>query len=193
MWPEFVVKRILGWRGEKLRDYLDELDLEVVVPQLLQYFFGYNQCENVIWLTKEEMEKRIQGTRSIAEASTETTTDTDQALYRHLRIQGLKPYNENLIDQLLGRLQVLPDGPLALNFESRSHLLLPLMDVTGNKTLAYMLFLDLPEQKMEKTKSQFSRDWPFFAKHVGFSLQHWAVQKMSFLDDLTQLYNQKYM
>jgi diguanylate cyclase (GGDEF)-like protein len=56
-----------------------------------------------------------------------------------------------------------------------------------------MLFLDLPEQKMEKTKSQFSRDWPFFAKHVGFSLQHWAVQKMSFLDDLTQLYNQKYM
>jgi diguanylate cyclase (GGDEF)-like protein len=41
--------------------------------------------------------------------------------------------------------------------------------------------------------TQLARDISYMAKHIEFSIQHWESQKMSFHDDLTGLYNQKYM
>jgi diguanylate cyclase (GGDEF)-like protein len=187
MWADYVIRKILGFSGERLRDYFDDLELEHVIPKLLQYLHGRARSENVVWISKEEFEK-LQLSKSGAK-----TFEAEPSFYSQMKIQSIHAVTEPELYELLPTHLDEQTMPQLSPRNDKVDALIPIRDVRDHKPLAYILVLGIVKSRAVKTVSQVSRDLSYMAKHVGFSLRHWESQRLSFLDDLTGLYNQKYL
>jgi len=186
MWTDYVVKKILALKGDHLKDYFDDLELEVVIPKLLQYFYDENICENVVWILKEEFDGQFLTQENV-------TAEPGQSMYQHVKIHTLKPSRTSDIDKLCRYFDPTTAAVQEKSIDNKVCVLAPIQGVKHKAPVAYLLFIDVRAGQADKLKKRLSRDLTPMAKHISFSLQHWAVQKLSFMDDLTALYNQKYM
>jgi two-component system cell cycle response regulator len=186
-WENFSVRRIFGYRGEDLKDYFDDLELARVLPRVLQYAFSHGECENAVWIVAEEYE-RLKLSRSTTEP-----LEPEQLLHRELKIQAIQPVSEAALVAHIAKWEGASDRSLIYDVEGKSHLALPIRGEKDGVELGYVLLIGVPTARAAKVRRRLSRDLGHMAKHLRFSLQHWQAQRLSFLDDLTSLYNQKYM
>src|SRR5690606_25370884 len=56
-WASYVIRRIFGFQGERLRNYFDDLELEKVIPQLLRYVQSRVDAQNVVWILADEFRR----------------------------------------------------------------------------------------------------------------------------------------
>ncbi|MCB0350422.1 MAG: GGDEF domain-containing protein [Bdellovibrionales bacterium] len=187
MWADYVIKKIFGFRGENLRNYFDDLELELVIPKLIQYIKGKVDCENVTWIVADEF------FRLSSSVDTLEALEDEQLLNRQIRVQSLVPISDAELLAHTLRFSKESTMPQACETESGSALLVPIMCVKKHEALAYLILTGVPTASVQKTIQRVAKDISKMAKHIGFSIQHWNAQKITFLDDLTGLYNQKYM
>jgi diguanylate cyclase (GGDEF)-like protein len=114
-------------------------------------------------------------------------------MYRHVKIHALKPTELSGIDKLCRQFDPTSAGVQEKCVENKTYVLAPIQGIKHKAPAAYLLFVGVRTGQVESLKKRLSRDLTPMTKHIAFSLQHWAVQKLSFMDDLTTLYNQKYM
>ncbi len=187
MWTNFVIQRVFGVRGERLRDFFDDLDLEHVIPKLLQYINEAGRCGNVIWVLAEEFRRQHEPDNGTSDHV------SDQQMNRHLRLQSLKEIGEEEAQKVLTCFAADLSMSTSLEVKGKTHLIWPVLHFKDNTPLAYIVMADVQTPRLAVLQSRVDQDIQYMAKHIGFSIQHWNTQKMSFLDDLTGLYNQKYL
>lgn len=189
MWVDFVIKKILGIQGTELKDYFEDLELEKVIPKLLQYVYEQAESENVVWIAKEEWVELHMKESSTANESEEA----DQSINKNYLIQALKPISENDVRSLLTKFSPQSQLPQYSFVNEKSHLVVPIRSFKTNQPIAFLLLMGVKHKRPEKIMSKVSRDLSYMERHLTFSMQHWEAQKLSFMDDLTNLYNQKYL
>lgn len=188
MFANFVVKKILALRGKDLLNYFDDLEIESVIPKLLHFVLERAGCENVVWIRSDEFHRLLS-----LQGEVQRQAEPEQLLYRHIEVQAIRDINEGDVGQILAKFHPENYRPQKVVIGKSAHVLMPLNDPKKHKPMAYFVLLGVSVNRAEKVMTQLSRDLAFMAKHVAFSLQLWAAQRMSYLDDLTGLFNQKYM
>ena len=186
MWTDFVVRRVFGYKGARLRDFFDHLELEHVIPKLLLYIYEMGACENVLWVVAEEFQKMHS-----VEAKIET--EPEQQMHRHLRIQAIKDVDEKRVRELANLFDERLSMSVSVEWNGQNVMAWPILSVKDQSVLAYVFMTGVKKTDVARLQSRIGHDLGFMCKHIGFSIQHWRVQRLSFLDDLTGLYNQKYL
>lgn len=189
MWVEYVIRKIFGFKGAELRNYFDDLELDKVVPKLLQYAFEQATCENIVWLTADEY-NRVKQTQS------DTNPLRGDALVdRNLKIQAMHAIDDEALFGSISKFANLSTMPQQSEKTEgdKTDLLIPIQCHREQKPIAFLILLGVQKKSAEKAMIKLSQDLSYMQKHIGFSLQHWNAQRLSLHDDLTGLYNQKYM
>ncbi len=186
MWTDFVVRRVFGYKGERLRDFFDDLELELVIPKLLLYIYEIGSCDNVIWLLTDEF-------KSLRATEVKKKFEPEQQMHRHLRIQAIKNVEEPEVRQYVNLFEDNLSMSAAAELNGRRVIAWPIVNVRNQSVLAYVLMTDVKAADVGRLQDRVGRDLSFMCKHIGFSFQHWEVQRLSYHDDLTGLYNQKYL
>ncbi len=182
------IKNIFESREMRLSHYFDEIELELVIPRLLGYVYNLANCENVVWLTA----KQFQDFKSQQPGRIEP--DPEQFTMRDLRLQAIKHFDESLVSEVVNRFAPNVSAATVLkNTETHSDLLVPILDVKTREVMAFVLLLKISNSEAETAKIRLEQDLAIMARHIGFSLKHWESCRLSYLDDLTGLFNQKFM
>ncbi len=187
MWMDVVIRKILGFSGENLRHYFDDLELDKVIPRLLQFVFERAKCENITWVTAAEFDRVRLSESSENPLKGETLVD------RHLKVQSVKSVDDELLYQVISQFTEKASMPAAAHVNGHTYVLVPIKSVKTHEPIAYLILHQVLSVKPEKVMVKISRDISYMEKHIGFAMQFWEAQQMSLHDDLTNLYNQKYM
>lgn len=186
MWLTFILRKLFGRRDQNLLNYFDELDLEKVVPKTLQHFQSTVECQSVVWMLKEEFDR-------LREVKSETNLYPEQTLHRHLRLHATKAVSDAEVIGVLQSFKVNHNMPQSSIFAEKNFVLAPINNIHSGEVIAYLLFVGVSTKQLELSQLRMSKDIALFAKHITFSVQYWLAQKESYVDDLTGLYNQKYL
>lgn len=184
-WAGYVIRRVFGFSNERLLNYFDDLELEKVIPQLLSFAQGRAKAKDVVWIEAEEFETL---------KKTVATTEAPQAADRHLSVQALNGMDEDKVIESLNRF--VGKSLMGESFErpdGHVDLLIPIVQNAASKVLAYVMVVGATKTLARSVMGRLTYDLSFMAKHVGFSLKHWRAERLSLKDDLTNLYNQKFL
>ena len=170
----------------QLRDFFDRLELEYVIPELLRYLYRADSCNNVIWILAEEF-------KTLHDAKETHEWEPEQQMHRHLRLQAIKPIDEAAIRLLANNFERNLSMSSRVTNDSGGVIAWPILSLESKTPMAYILMTEIKKLDIEQLQSRVGSELSQMAKHIGFSIQHWRAQRLSFLDDLTGLYNQKYL
>ncbi|MEQ1663852.1 MAG: GGDEF domain-containing protein [Bdellovibrionales bacterium] len=178
---------IFNFKKRKLENYFDDLELEKVIPQLIQYVSGQIKCSNVIWVAAAEY------ARVHSQEGGLSALEPEQAVNRQMIVQSRKQINDIEIFKMLLKFSSQPDVPQLQAIKNENCILLPLIHHKTKLCMAYLLFVDVAKDDINFCMNDMPIDLAYLAKHISFSMQYWDARKLTYIDDLTGLYNQKYM
>lgn len=187
MWVDYVIRKIMSLRGENLKDYFNELKLEFVVPKLIQYIKSRVECGNVIWLMAEEFNQLNSNEGGLERIA------SIQIPHRHLVVQALHGVSEEALMAHVLKFSKLSRMPQSYQVAGSATVLVPVLNTNSLLPMAYILLTDVELSAVNKTMALLSKDISYMSKHIEFSIQHWMAEGIAFVDDLTGLFNQRYM
>lgn len=172
-------------------DFFEDLDLDKTLDRLLQFVGVEVKCDNVYWVLESEWKT---WTKTIwTKTNNEIAFEPDQSLYRNVKVRGLKDPDEK---KLLNLCSLFSDMGLSVSVkehEKSTHICFPIVRPRSKEPLGYILIEGLKEKSADQVAQIVSDDLSQLSKHLSFCLEHWKALSLSFLDDLTGLYNQKYL
>jgi diguanylate cyclase (GGDEF)-like protein len=184
-WAEFF-KRWISFGEDRWASLTEDLNLHRFVENLLTYAQRECGASNVVWLRHDEL------TRFKEIASGSKVYEPDQLLHRDVKV---RPFNPIPDQDIIAALKAFDPDALSVQQTTASqgyNYFLPVTDSNTSKNMAGILLLGVqPAQKAGVTL--VSKGLAKVAKHARFCLEHWEATTETFHDDLTDLYNQKFM
>ncbi len=165
----------------------DSLNAQECFHRILNFFGTRVPCTNIVWLSQEAT-AQIHALCPLELTGWFDRKPSDDPAMFFLANKGLE-------DGLLILKEAFKSTRASWVKENifechgGNHLLLP-VDRAG-KTLGYFVFVSLDEPRHWLVTLKRAID--MFAKHIGFCMEHWQLQHLSYLDELTGLYNQRYL
>jgi diguanylate cyclase (GGDEF)-like protein len=180
------IKRWISSGPDRLAVMTDHLDLHKFVGDVLTWAHTETDANNVIWLRQDELQrfKEI--------ASGHKTYEPDQLLHREVKIRTLKPVAD---PEIIEFVKAFDPESLMVQQTGTSvghNYYLPVCDPLTNKIMAAVI-IEGVRTKNRGSILNVSKGLARLAKHASFCLQHWHAQTETFCDDLTNLFNQKFM
>lgn len=173
--------------------FFDSLDINHVVDRLLQHFGQQIECSNIFWLQSSELERFVEAREGSHEL------EESQRYNRSAFLQALHDATENEV------FNVLKHFPLSQKYFGKSvslsnkdsygrdHLIVPIPGTATQPVPAYLVFENVQSENPDFLMSQVNETLALLSDHIRYSLEYWNVQSQTFMDDLTTLYNQKYL
>lgn len=169
--------------------HFDTLELGLVIDKTLKHFGNQLQCENIYWIEYSEFcNLAISGDRG-----------ESQGFNRSIKVRAFKeaPY-EKIYSRAhefsrLGEIGSKFSAVRRLSKDEYHHLLVPVFDDTGKRILAYLIFESIHDKSVDFVEGLIVETLGFLARHLRFSVDYWNAQNQAFVDDLTDLYNQRYL
>lgn len=183
-WTSFL-KRWIFFGEHRLLELTEDLNLHRFVELLLTWAQHVSGAGNVVWLRQDEL------ARFKEIATGQRAYETDQALYRETKVHALKALADKEIIDLILPIDVESVTVQKTAAAGGFHFYVPICDNRTNKVLAALILLSLPGETSGVRR--VSRGVRQVAKHARFCLEHWQAQSETFCDDLTGLFNQKFM
>lgn len=173
-----------------LSGFYDSLDLGVVVGKTLKFFASKLKADNLHWIEVGEFERSI--VSRISDGETPPIT----------RLVTFRSYSESDTKTSVKKLRRVMSSSKLMQFqngicgvESRGKkydLVVPVGDESG-QVLAYLFFEKVKDDDISMLVEMVSKSLELMVRHIGFSVQYWQAQNRAFIDDLTDLYNQRYL
>ncbi|MCB0419393.1 MAG: diguanylate cyclase response regulator [Bdellovibrionales bacterium] len=172
-------------------DYVfQDLNLTAVVDTVLNYFDQKIKVDNIIWLLPDEMQRlaEVKGNWKRVEAV--------QRFGNPANLRSLRPTKETHIIQHLAKMN-LPQGfttttSSQVGGEQNNCLVVPCL--SPDKTIiGYLYFHRVLSQSLSLVVQQIEETLLFMGRHLHFSTEYYKAIESSHNDDLTGLYNQKYL
>lgn len=174
--------------------FFDTLEIHEVLSRALQHLGAKILCENIHWVQWAELKHVAETDAQILDLEVET---------KYHRTPKLRSLHETSVQDVVRLVRSFPlvkkfphltEGNfLLLNSGSRQHLLFPILDHTGHRNFSCLLIENLHDGEPEFIIKQVRSALSAMVRHIEFAYELWAAKNESFLDDLTSLYNQRYL
>ena len=173
---------------EPLVGFFDSLDLSVVVDTVLLHFSKLNSSRGVLWLLPNSVQGLVAGANH----------QPSIGFVRTLEIRSLHEENDEVLWARLlklfraNRTRLDLHRACSLFGQKEQSLLIPILHPETDTPMAYLLFEGIESNESELL-GMVPQSLVLMARHIQFSLEHHAALSRSFVDDLTELYNQRYL
>ncbi|MEO0334975.1 MAG: GGDEF domain-containing protein [Pseudomonadota bacterium] len=180
-------------QGGLAGDFFQTLDIHQVLDKTLNHFGSKILCHELHWIHWDEV-------LHLSKADSESLSlELETKYHKTPRLRSWR--GEHDIEHAV---RLVRDFPLAKNLDRLEnagylilvqqgvqHLLFPLMGSKGN--LSCLLVEDLHDGEPEFIVKMMRESLTHLARHIEFSYQYYEATNLSYLDDLTELYNQRYL
>ena len=164
------------------QNLFNDLDLKLFLERSLTLCLEKTGAGLVVWIDKDEFDK-------INHHKNEEKFEEGQSFSRDLKVCATSEIKTEGLIHKLKTFDMDQPSPQVKN----SEILFPINSYDGKDILGYWLVTGIPEGKSSRAALGLSKLSSQISKHLGFCLKHQAALNESFVDDLTGLYNQRYM
>ncbi|MCB9026229.1 MAG: GGDEF domain-containing protein [Bdellovibrionaceae bacterium] len=177
--------------NDDLNGLFDTLSLSTVVKRSLNYLSVKIASDNVLWILAEEANLMLAKKKNyVAHSrldrsvflSSQTEVNTETFLQNFLAF-NLEENLEKLKSQ----------GYLSVDFAQKSQILVPIVNPGTLEIETYLIFTNVKAQDKSAAVAKSKLIIQYMTKHLMFCIEHYMVREQSFLDDVTDLYNQRYL
>jgi diguanylate cyclase (GGDEF)-like protein len=164
------------------------LEMAVTVPQVFKMLAKDFSCKNMHWISKETLERLSQSD----EDSWRWTLDSEQDVqsYRPVLLERLFELWKQMSPIAM---QMKSDCPEIVKTTDKNHILVPVVGPQFGRPYAFVLFEDLKGTVGKKAIKKCEKALANHAVHLEFCWQYSQARTQSYMDDLTSLYNQRYL
>ncbi len=174
--------------------FFDTLDIHEVFGQALKHLGSRVLCKNIHWVQWSELQH-------LARVDSESLDlEVETKYHRTPKLRSLHDENVRHIVHLarsfplVKKLPHLAEGHFLLKRSQDSqHLLFPIRESSGNRNLSCLLIENLHDGEPEYVIKQVRDALKNMVRHIEFAYELWEAKNLSFMDDLTDLYNQRYL
>jgi diguanylate cyclase (GGDEF)-like protein len=158
------------------------LDIQETLRKLFPSWAKLSRAKNIHWLTPEMFELLMTSSHD----NWKWALDNDRSVVSHRPL---------LIERLLGLwgeialVRTQHTFPVKKAVSVREHVLVPVKGPQSGATVGYLIF----EGVKAKTCGKFDQMVRPATKHIEFCTQFAGAKNQSYMDDLTALYNQRYL
>lgn len=173
---------------EPLVGFFDSLDLSVVVDTVLLHFSKMTSSRGVMWMLPSAVQGLVAG----------APHQPSVGFVRSLEIRSLQEENDEVLWARLlklfraNRTRLDLHQACSLFGQKEQSLLMPILHPVTESPMAYLLFEGIESTEGE-LRGLVPQSLSLMSRHIQFSLEHHAALSRSFVDDLTELYNQRYL
>jgi diguanylate cyclase (GGDEF)-like protein len=173
-------------RDKNLDTLFKTIDLEVVLSCILNWLNENVEAENIIWIRRDEYEHLHNQAHGVEKK------EADQSLHRSVKFSPVVRVDEAQIFPQLGYFTFECVRPEIRNHGKNFDILYPFFDIHA-KVVGYVLVIGINKSFLKRAQQKLEWISQSVVKHIGFAFDHWRVQSQSYCDDLTGLYNQKFL
>lgn len=185
-----LFQKLVSWlfnlRSQEEDTLYRTLDLEVVLNCLLSLVHQACESDNVIWIREDEFQTLHNLSRGIH------GPEEDQALHRSVKFNAYTRATEQQVAPRLSLFEFQSQRQQAHMSGSKFDILQPCFD-GEMRLLGYLFVSGVRRRHLNKTLRFLNRTVSNVSRHLGFAFEHWRVQSQNYCDDLTGLYNQKFL
>lgn len=138
--------------------------------------------QNTVWLSPNEFGR-------LKHAARTGTLSKRQTFFNDISRRTFKPIHQ---DELIKAISPIEEGRLTSILKD-GHILTPVCHPENHELLGYILSLSISKSDERSALKKMSHFSSFSARYVSYCMQYFEATSMSLKDDLTSLYNQKYM
>lgn len=164
------------------------LDLRETIRTLLHAWSKAVPCRNIHWISRDTIERLT----TFDEEAWRWKAESEQLI----ESLGPAPYEETFHLWKFVASQPLPrslNHPEVLQQVDRTHVLVPIIGPQSSRVIGYVMFTDIKGKVGPRKLNDLRSRASVAARHVEFCWQFLVARDQTFLDDLTSLYNQRYM
>jgi diguanylate cyclase (GGDEF)-like protein len=184
-----------GALGGLAGDFFQSLDIHSVLDKTLLHFGSKILCSDLHWIHWDEVQH-------LAHAESESLSlELETKYHKTPRLRSWR--GEQDIEHAVKLVRQFPlakkmnhlieGGYLVLNQEGTQHLMFPLKGSKNQNNLSCLLIEDLHDGEPEFIVKMMRDTLAHLALHIEFSYQFYEAMNLSYIDDLTELYNQRYL
>jgi diguanylate cyclase (GGDEF)-like protein len=162
--------------------------MAVTIPQVFKIWAKEIGCKNIHWISRDTLDR-------LAQSDEETwrwTLDSEQ---------DVQSYRPVLLDRLFElwklmspiAMQMKTDHPEFIESTDKKYVLAPVVGPQFGRPYAFVVFEEPKGSVTIKSLKKFERAIANHALHLEFCHQFALARTQSYMDDLTSLYNQRYL
>lgn len=175
-------------------DFFNTLELNQVLEIALRHFGDKILCKNIHWIDWKELQhlKSVDGDSLNLEIEAKYHKTPKIKSQRDSSVKNVA----NLVRAfpLMAKMQSLEgNGYIVQKTNGNQHLLFPIRDSKNKRNLACLLVENLHNGEPKYIVDFMRETILFMVRHIEFAYELWEAKNLSFSDDLTELYNQRYL
>jgi diguanylate cyclase (GGDEF)-like protein len=164
------------------------LEMNITIPSLLRFWAKKFPCSNVHWITRDTFARM----KNVAPDAWKWNVDAEQSVQSH------KPASLDRLFEVWHQISLMPSGktssrPTLIQRADKANVLCPIKGPQTGEILGYILFEALVGKVTPKRLSAIKSAVVPHSRHLEFCWQYQQSKAQSFHDDLTSLYNQRYL
>ncbi len=175
---------------QDLQDLFDTLDLRTNIRRALNYLSVKIPAENIFWLLSEEAEKiREKGDKFKFKSRVEKEVAFAAQSQFNLSIflKSFMQYNLDLEVSMSSNEKYYQHY-----FGKERDVVIPVLSKKNDSPLAYIILKNL-QSNDEGVLHKAIHIVDQMRRHLSFCIEHYKVREKSYIDDVTALYNQRYL
>ncbi|MGE0763662.1 MAG: GGDEF domain-containing protein [Bdellovibrionales bacterium] len=171
-----------------------KLDIHHILDRVLSYFGARVEVENLHWIRWTDLPHMLQTERKVLslemevfEARSPRVMSLHQMEMNHLfKLLSSSLYTHELSEKAqLSHWTAKVDG--------QGLLYVPVQSLNGGVPLGLLLFEGTELTEQENLGPHITESLRLMARYIEFGLSHWDSKTLAMTDDLTDLYNQRYL
>ncbi|MCB0407999.1 MAG: GGDEF domain-containing protein [Bdellovibrionales bacterium] len=176
------------------KPFFETLEINTVLDKALSHFGAKVLCKNIHWIQWNEIQH-------LAEVDADTLNlEVETRYHRTPKIRSLHTTHLKQIVELARSFplskkmhHLAQGGVLIQASDLTQHLLFPIQGSHGKKNISCLLIEDLHDGDTDLLVNQIRDILSVMVKYIEFGYELWDAKSLSFKDDLTDLYNQRYL
>lgn len=172
----------------------DSFDVGLMLDEMLKYFGQRIPCENLYWVRWDDV-------GHIVEADEEALKLEADAKY--MRTPRLRTYEDTPATEVFEILRKTLKGrnieefgqcrALVAEAKQGKLVLIPVKAKSQGQLLGCLMIDRLDVEDTNELVDQIGSSLEIMSKYLDFGYAYWDAKNLSYIDDLTQLYNQRYL
>ncbi len=175
-------KNILNPYIGKISNPPVNLNLRMGLDWLLCEAHSLAECKNIVWLSKKEFE-------ALKSASTGQDYFSSLTYFEDIAMVKKFPIENSDLIQIVAPL----DGERITTTSVGNTVLAPLCHPEDHHILGYIIAIGVAEKNIKKNIQALSTLTSVAARYISYCVQYFEATALTLKDDLTSLYNQKYL
>ncbi|MBX7230547.1 MAG: GGDEF domain-containing protein [Bdellovibrionales bacterium] len=175
-------------------EMFSKLEAQHIIERVLNYFGNKSEFGNVHWIRWKDLPKLLEmdeRTLTMEMESAALRTPRFMSLHEINPMDFLLTLREELTPELIN--QLIKNKFFTKNTHQKSSLCVCVMPFDGLNPLGLLYFEKCPRGEPEKLVPQILETLRLMVRFIEFGLIFWDSKNLTMMDDLTELYNQRFL